>query len=339
MRRRRDARWARLARVVLLGPAVALALSASSAAGGPDVTTAGAASPSRACGTAQSPPARYRHVIWIWFENHAYDAVAGSRDAPYTNRLAATCGLATNYHNITHPSLPNYIAATSGGTQGIADDCEPADCSRGAASVFGQVQAAGMTWAAYDESMPAPCDLSGGSGSNPSGDYAPKHNPAVYYLPLRGSCRGRDLPLGTPSQGPLAGALRSGRLAAFTFVTPNLCNDTHDCPVATGDAWLARWMPAILSSAAYRTGRTAVFVTWDEGEGGSSSACTTNTTDPGCHVATIVVSPSTPRGTRSALLFNHYSLLKTTEQLLGLRPLLGHAGDRGTRGMGGAFGL
>ena len=334
-----NARRARLARVVLLGVAVALAISASSAAGSAVATTAGAASPSRACGTAQGPPARYRHVIWIWFENHAYGAVAGSGDAPYTNRLAAACGLATNYHNVTHPSLPNYIAATSGGTQGIADDCDPADCSRDVPSVFGQVQAAGMTWAAYDESMPAPCDLSGGSGPDPSGDYAPKHNPAVYYLRLRSACRGRDLPLGTPSRGPLAGALRSGRLAAFTFVTPNLCNDTHDCPVATGDAWLAQWMPAILSSTAYRAGRTAVFITWDEGEGGTSDACATNTTDPGCHVATIVASPSTPRGTRSALLFNHYSLLKTTEQLLGLRSFLGHAGDHGTRSMRRAFGL
>ena len=130
-----------------------------------------------------------------------------------------------------------------------------------------------------------------------------------------------------------------GGLAAFSFITPNLCDDTHDCPVATGDAWLARWMPALLSSAPYRAGDTAIFITWDEGEGGSSDACATNTTDPGCHVATIVVSPSTPRGTRSALLFSHFSLLRTTEQLLGLGTFLGHAGDRGTRSMRRAFGL
>ncbi len=272
-------------------------------------------------------------------ENHAYDAIAGSADAPFANRLAAACGLATNYHNVTHPSLPNYIAATSGGTHGITDDCGPGDCPVAAQSLFGQVAAAGLTWRAYQESMPGPCALAGGSGSNPPGEYAPKHDPAVYYLPLRASCRRTVVPLGTPSAGPLARALASDTLPAFSFVTPNLCNDTHDCPVATGDAWLERWMGAIVASPAYRSGHTTVFITWDEGEGGGSDACTANTSDPGCHVVTIVVSPSTPPGTRSDALSSHYSLLKTTEQLLGIRRLLGHAGDPGTRSLRAAFHL
>jgi hypothetical protein len=68
-----------------------------------------------------------------------------------------------------------------------------------------------------------------------------------------------------------------------------------------------------------------VFVTWDEGEGGSNGEdCATNTSDPSCSVATIVASPSTSTGARSGVLFNHYSLLLTTEQLLG-RPALGQA--------------
>src|SRR5689334_11188675 len=68
----------------------------------------------RMCGSATPPPSAYDHVVWIWFENHSYDEIVGSPDAPYMNRLAARCGLATNYHALTHPSLPNYIAATSG---------------------------------------------------------------------------------------------------------------------------------------------------------------------------------------------------------------------------------
>jgi phosphatidylinositol-3-phosphatase len=65
-----------------------------------------------------------------------------------------------------------------------------------------------------------------------------------------------------------------------------------------------------------------VFITWDEGTGGKNGeSCATNTTDPSCQVATIVISPSTPGGSTSATLFNHYSLLGTTEQLLGLPPL------------------
>jgi phosphatidylinositol-3-phosphatase len=297
-------------------------------------TAAGAA-----CGGKHAAAGPYRHVIWIWMENHGYDAVIGAHDAPFANQLAAGCGLATNYHNVTHPSLPNYIAATSGDTQGITDDCEPDACPRGVQSVFGQAAAAGKTWAAYDESMPSACDLSGGSGPNPDGEYAPKHNPAVYYLPLRAVCHQRVVALGTPSAGRLAHDLRSGGLPAFSFISPNLCNDTHDCPVATGDAWLSRWVRAIVSSKVYRAGRTVVFITWDEGEGGGSRDCAANTTDPGCHVAMLVVSPSTPRGTRSARLFNHYALLKTTEQLLGIKSYLGHAGDPGTSSMRTAFHL
>ena len=82
-----------------------------------------------------------------------------------------------------------------------------------------------------------------------------------------------------------------------------------------------------------------IFITWDEGEGGSTDDCATNTSDRGCHIATLVVSPSTPRGTRSAVLFNHYALLKTTEQLLGITAYLGHARDASSRSMRSAFHL
>jgi phosphatidylinositol-3-phosphatase len=324
-------------RWVVRGLLAALLLGVVSAAGAAGRSADGVGAACR--GAAAAPAATYRHVIWIWMENHAYDAALAASDAPFTNQLAAQCGLATNYHNITHPSLPNYIAATSGGTQGISDDCEPRQCSRAAQSLFGQVAKAGMTWAAYQESMPSPCDLAAGAGTNPSGEYAPKHDPAAYYLPLRSSCAQRVLPLGSPSAGALARALKSRSLARFTFITPNLCNDTHDCPVSTGDAWLSRWVRKIVSSPTYRRERTAIFITWDEGEGGGSDDCAANTSDAGCHVATLIVSPSIRRGARSAALFNHYSLLRTTEQLLGITTFLGHAGDAGTRSMRAQFHL
>jgi phospholipase C len=281
------------------------------------------------------PPA-YRHVVWIWLENHGYDAIIGSPQAPFTNHLAAQCGLAANYHNITHPSLPNYIAATSGGTQGITSDCQPSECARNVPNLFGQLRAAHVPWVAYEESMPRPCGLTVAAGAHPSGTYAPKHNPAVYYLPRTG-CARRVVALGTPTSGALAHALSTGTLAGFSFITPNLCDDTHDCPISTGDRWLSRWMQVMLSSRAYQAGDTVIFITWDEGEGGSSNSCAEDTRDPGCHVATLVISPSTRRGTRASGLFNHYGLLKTTEQLLGVERFLGHARDPATHSMRAAF--
>jgi hypothetical protein len=106
--------------------------------------------------------------------------------------------------------------------------------------------------------------------------------------------------------------------------------------VSAGDRWLASEVPQILASSAYRAGHTVLFITWDEGEGGSATNCAANQIDVGCHIATVIVSPSTPPGERSGELFNHYSLLRTTEDLLGL-PALGEAA--GASSMTTAFGL
>jgi phospholipase C len=246
-------------------------------------------------------------------ENHSYDSVIGSTDAPYINSLASECGLATNYHNVTHPSLPNYIAATSGLALSDLDpytsDCNPSsDCTTNADGIFAQ----GESWKAYEESMPSNCERAD------VGNYAVRHNPPTYYTTLTG-CSANDVPY-----PQLAVDLANQALPAFSFITPNLINDMHNGTLADGDAWLAHNLPTILDSTEYRDDTTAVFLTWDEGEGGNSNDCAANTTDVGCHVATLVISPSTAAGARSADLFNHYSLLATAEQILGL-PTLGQA--------------
>jgi phospholipase C len=253
------------------------------------------------------PSTKYTHVVWIWMENHSYGEIVGSPEAPYINGLAGECGLATNYHNVSHPSLPNYIAGTSalplGELKRFTSDCNPSrKCSTAAQSIFGQIP----SWKAYEESMPSNC------ARRNSGEYAVRHNPPPYYTQL-GECEAKDVPY-----TELSGDLADGTLPAFSFVTPNLIDDMHDGTIAQGDEWLKANLPAILSSSAYQSGTVAVFVTWDEGEGGSSNECATNTADVGCHVATIVVSPSTTPGTQSSVLFNHYSLLGSTEQLLGV---------------------
>jgi hypothetical protein len=270
----------------VLTVAIAAALAAPS----------GAVAAGGACGTAARAPAAYDHVVWVVMENHAYSQVVGSRSAPYIDRLARSCGLATRFSAESHPSLPNYIAMTSGSPQGIRDDQEPPAHRLGAPSIFSQLGPRG--WRALQESMPSPCALSN------AGQYGVRHNPAAYYTNVRGACRANDVPLtGTPNLA-----------ARFTFVTPNVCHDMHDCSVATGDAWLKGFVPKVLATRQYRAGRTAVFVTWDEDDGSSAN-----------HVATLVLAASVKPGTKSAAAFDHYSLLRTTEQMLGLKSFLGHA--------------
>jgi hypothetical protein len=258
--------------LVLLHPGIATARqlgSAGSSAARPAGTDGRRLTPCR--GT--RPPRRYRHVVWIWFENHSANQVIGSSEAPYINAIAHSCGQATRYSAISHPSLPNYIAATSGGTQGISDDAGPKQNATNAASIY-QVA---RSWKAYAESMPQPCMKKN------AGRYAVRHDPSAYYLRLRGVLCRRDVPLGTTRSGALASDLRRSRLPRFSFITPDLCNDMHDCSVGTGDAWLRHWLPVLLGSRTYRAGRTAIFITWDEGEG-----------DGGNRVATIAVAVRAP---------------------------------------------
>ncbi len=118
----------------------------------------------------------------------------------------------------------------------------------------------------------------------------------------------------------LATDLARNQLPQFSFITPSLIDDTHNGTIAQGSKWLAAHLPAILNSAEYKNGSTAIFLTWDEGEEGhevKGEHCTTNTSDVSCHIPALVISPSTEAGPR----FNHYSLLATAEQLLGLAKL------------------
>lgn len=280
----------------------------------PGPSRSGAPTPdaTRPCGSA--PVARYRHVVWIWMENKGYGDVIGSSEAPFENALAGRCGLAAAYHGVAHPSLPNYLAATGGSTFGVTDDGDPAAHPIPKTSLFGQVDAAGLTWRSYQEGMSTPCQLTS------SGRYAVKHNPAAYFTDLRPSCRAHDVPLA----GHLAADIAGGTLPAFAVITPDLCHDTHDCPVAVGDTWLRTWVTRILDGPNYRSGDTALVITWDEAEGSSTT------------VPAIVVGPSVPTGTVSRARFDHLSLLRTTEDLLGLPPL---RGARTATSMVGAFHL
>lgn len=284
-------------------------------------------SASHPCGS-MAEPQHIDHVIWVWMENQPYNELIGSKQAPYLNQLANRCGLATNYHNITHPSAPEYIAATSGFLGG-KDDCTAQQCPDSHDSIFAQATRVGETWASYDESMVGNC-VDGFHGN-----YDVNHNPAVYYTKLHDQCMKYDVPMGSLKRGALVDALNSD-LPSFTFITPNLIHDTHNTTIPVGDRYLSELMPMIFDSGYYKSGDTAVFLVWDEGEDGRSNHCAHNTRDIGCHVPAVVMSPSVVPGTKSSVLFNHYSLLRTAEGLLDL-PYLGHANTE--QSMATAFNL
>src|SRR5882672_114668 len=147
------------------------------------------------------------HVFVIVMENRSYDQVIGSG---YIAELAAQYGVATDYHGVSHPSLPNYLAMTSGSTWGIADDGFHALPAGGLGA---QLTDAGIGWRAYMDGM------SNGCFRSPY-PYALKHNPFAYY---GSTCPSQVVPF-TDFATDMAGTVPQ-----FVWITPDLCHDGHDC--------------------------------------------------------------------------------------------------------------
>ena len=270
----------------------------------------------------------FDHVFLIVMENHAYSQIIGNSTAPYINSLAKGYNSATNYHAITHPSLPNYIAMAAGSTLGITGDCDATGgCSVpvpiNAPHIGTALEAAGKTWKSYQESMPVPA--TGCPGISNSGSYAPKHNPFVYFADVKNDvakCRADIVPY-----TQLATDLAAGAAPNFAFITPNLCNDMHDCSVATGDTWLKNEVPKIFGSTAFSHQNSLLVITWDEDD-------FTNVNQ----VATIFVSPRGKPALTSATSYNHYSLLRTIEEGLGAGRVSTTTGDVTATSMTDFFG-
>ena len=186
------------------------------------------------------PPATYSHVITIMEENHAYSSIIGSSQAPYENSLAKVCGLAKDYYAESYPSLPNYIALTSGGIpSSVAHrDCLPTgSCTTGSASIFSQV---GSSWKVYAESMPSNCYRNNTS----NGLYLPRHTAAPYYTQENSACAKQQVPLGTATSGAFQ---CSARIAVTIPTTRSAHQATRWATTAGGSS------SPVLSSTPERT--------------------------------------------------------------------------------------
>lgn len=238
----------------------------------------------------------------------------GNSDMPYYNRLAQEYTLLTQYYAIRHPSLPNYIALIGGDTFGITRDCT--DCFVDAPSLPDLIEANGRTWKTYQEDMPGPCYL--GSAS----PYAQKHNPFVYFDPIRLNqerCERSVVPL-----TQLSADIQAGALPNYMFISPNLCNDAHDCSLAVADNWLSGTLGPLLPALDASGQPYLVVLTFDEGQGDHS--CCGLPEDGGGRVSVVLLSPQVKNGFQDDTPYTHYSLLKTISESWGL-DYLGHAAD------------
>ncbi len=258
---------------------------------------------------------RFSHIAVIVFENKEFSTVIGNKKMPNFNRLARQYTLLTQHYAIRHPSLPNYIAMIGGDTFGIDHTC--VDCYINATSLPDLIEAAGLTWKTYQEHMPAPCF------KQDTLRYFQKHNPFIYFDNIRldqARCDSSVVPL-----TELEKDLENGELPNFIFITPDICNDAHDCGLEVADAWLQPWVDKLMAYPDF-TRDGLIVLTWDEGQG-DHSCCGLQT--GGGRIATVLISPLVRNGFEDDTSYTHYSLLRMISESWSL-PLLGHAADAET---------
>jgi hypothetical protein len=261
------------------------------------------AAPSNATRTQPSKTAPHAsYVVVMIMENRDYDLVIGSKDAPYINgTLVPESALMTDSHAITHPSQPNYLALFSGSTQGVTDDSCPHTLST--ANVGEELIGAGQTFDGYSESMP-----SDGYTGCYAGLYARKHNPWVNFTNV-------------PSSSNLVYKHFVTPPSTLTIIVPNLCNDMHNCSTQTGDTWLKKHLPKILS---YDKAHNGLFIlTWDEADPDANGKN---------QIPTLLIGPTVKPGSYGQNI-THYSVLRTIEDIAGVACTAGACSAKDLTGM------
>jgi phospholipase C len=248
-------------------------------------------------------------------------------------RLANAYGSATNFYAERHPSEPNYVAISSGSTYGIKDDNSFSVNSVDAPNIATQLEAHGLTWGGY---------FGGYNPANPlevrnnTTGYAAKHNPFINFSNLRSK---PGFAAHQHTLDAFSGDLSSGKVANFSVIVPNLCDDMHgmgSCDdsaanVLQGDRVAGQIVDEIQHSPLWRSNRNeAIVITWDENDGvhrffGRQGCC--GALAGGGRIPTIVITNHGPRGVKDATPYNHYSLLRTLEDAFGINEYVAGAGD------------
>ena len=257
------------------------------------------------------PPKYTGTVFTIVIENHSRHEVIGDDDAPYITSLAKQYAVAEGYHDsFVHPSEANYLWMVSGENFHILDDDDPASHSLASTShIADQIERAGLTWKSYQEGMGAPCGLKS------HGRYAAKHDPFVYFSDINGWDGTEFQPSERCNEhivdySELATDIGQDMVPRYVFITPDLDNDMHDGSIRDSDNWMAREIPKLMATDAYKNGG-AIFLLGDEGGGYPADD------DP----PFLILSPNVKPGYVSQVDYDTSSYLKTVEMMMGVATL------------------
>jgi phospholipase C len=243
----------------------------------------------------------FSKVLIVVLENANYESAVSQ---PFMKDFAARGALLTNYHGIGHPSQPNYVALAAGTRAGVNGD---GNVTLDLKNIADLLEAKGKTWKAYAEGYPGSCFLGSSTGA-----YARKHVPFLSFRNIT-SVDARCANIIDASAFPADVA--QGTVPNYSFFVPDLNNDGHDTDISTADGWLTQNIGPLLSNAAFMKG-TLVVITFDEDEYFVRDGVMVNN-----HVYTALVGDSVAPGSTSNAAYDHYSLLRTVEDGLGLGTL------------------
>ena len=288
---------------MLFVASVAIALAACSSSGPTSATPTPSTALQSPAGTGSaSVDPRIQHVFVVVLENES--GAAAARD-PYLAQLAASGSTLTHYYGVAHPSQPNYIAMLAGATL-VADDNNH---NLARTNLVDLLESAHRSWKAYQEDYPGGCFPGSSAGTSRTGEYVRKHNPFISFDDIRTNpARCARIVPATQLDSDIA----AGQLPDFSFYSPNLDNDGHDSSLGVASAWLRGFLEPRLTDPKFNAG-TLVVVTFDEGTGAPASQ----------PLYAVLLGPMVAQGSTDSATYNHYSLLRTVENVLGLGSLGG----------------
>jgi acid phosphatase len=239
--------------------------------------------------------------------------VIGTSAMPYLNSLVSQYGLATQYYADTHPSIGNYFMWTTGQILTNDDNQLPATFPISADNAVREVLAVGKSWKQYAESIPSVGYTGGDTVGPDGGNFATHHAPLLYMSDV----------LNSPAQlqnivpfTQFATDLASGNMPNYAFVTPNMCDDAHDCSLTVADNWLQTNIDPLIKSAQFQKDGLLVIAFDESGN---------DNTNGGGRVVAVIISPFAKPGYQSTTLYQHESVLRLMLEGLGIRTLPGAA--------------
>lgn len=233
----------------------------------------------------------FSHVVLIVEENHSYPDVIGNAAMPYFNSLASQYGLATQYFAVGHPSLPNYLALTTGLTETFDDNFAGTISDD---NVVRELVKAGKSWKAYLESIPSAGYLGGDSGN-----YLRHHNPFSYLSDVQSdSSQAANIVPFTQ----FATDLGNEALPQYAYIAPDITHDAHSGSLAAADAWLHANIPPLIANPSFQASGL-LMITFDEGN-------QSDLQNGGGRVATLVIGTGVKGGYQSTTLYQHPSALR-----------------------------